>query len=314
MNKLKTYSWIVVAGMAATTLFSACDKEEETDPYDRVLVYLQSDNYLQGEDVCRLEHNSVEGITGKIEIPFSVKVRGTSEEAITVELIATAEPESGLSDDDFVFSKRRLMIPAGESVGYDTLRVVDLSFLGTGEAEKKVGFSICLNTLECADSNVGISSQYNELPVTVLKEAYQVVGFLEMGEPENSHLMTNRQDWVIQIPDGVEGTPANLTDGSSSDVAQNNSGFWITIDLGKVTSVTGIRTDHWGPAYCPTEVELFTSEDGQQWRSLGVVETGQTTPQNIRFLEVVNTRYLKYDMLQTPSRVDVTEFNIYEQD
>ena len=66
----------------------------------------------------------------------------------------------------------------------------------------------------------------------------------------------------------VDGAPNNLIDGKTgTDVALNNKGFWFTVDLGETKVLTGIKTNHWGNAYAPREVEILQSENGTTWKS-----------------------------------------------
>lgn len=57
-------------------------------------------------------------------------------------------------------------------------------------------------------------------------------------------------------------------------------------------------------------VEIFSSENGDDWVSIGQWDTKGRT-QTITFDERVKTRYLKYQMITVPSRVDITRFYIY---
>ncbi len=111
--------------------------------------------------------------------------------------------------------------------------------------------------------------------------------------------------------EGVENPESNSVAGTgSSDVATNGIPFWLTVDLKTVKTLTGIQTRHWGAGYAPTKVEIFTSEDGEKWVSIGQWTTKGGT-QTITFEESVKTRYLKYQMITVPSRVDITRFYIY---
>lgn len=110
-------------------------------------------------------------------------------------------------------------------------------------------------------------------------------------------------DWDELETNSVAGT-------GSSDVATNGIPFWLTVDLKTVKTLTGIQTRHWGAGYAPTKVEIFTSEDGEKWVSIGQWTTKGGT-QTITFEESVKTRYLKYQMITVPGRVDITRFYIY---
>ena len=73
----------------------------------------------------------------------------------------------------------------------------------------------------------------------------------------------------------------DLIDGNGgSDVAMDNSGFWITVDLGSKKTVTGIKTQHWSSGYAPSKVVIYISEDGNKWKSMGDIRTSGST-QNI---------------------------------
>lgn len=111
--------------------------------------------------------------------------------------------------------------------------------------------------------------------------------------------------------DGVENAAANSVNGKGGgDVVTNGTPFWLTVDLKEVKNVTGIQTSHWGGGYCPTKVEIFTSENGSSWKSMGQVATSGAY-HDIAFKYTVATRYLKYQMIEVPSRVDITKFYIY---
>lgn len=111
--------------------------------------------------------------------------------------------------------------------------------------------------------------------------------------------------------EGVENPDANSVAGTGgSDIATNGIPFWFTVDLKQMKTVTGIQTVHWAAAYAPSKVEIFTSENGREWVSIGQMDTKGKT-QTITFNERVKTRYLKYQMITVPGRVDITRFYIY---
>ena len=47
--------------------------------------------------------------------------------------------------------------------------------------------------------------------------------------------------------------------------------YWLTVDIGKVQTLTGIRNKCYASSYSPTAVEVFTSGDGIKWKSIGTV-------------------------------------------
>ena len=128
---------------------------------------------------------------------------------------------------------------------------------------------------------------------------------------KESVLLTNAKDWIFTFMEGVENAESNSVAGTgSNDVATNGVPFWLTVDFKEVKTVTGIQTTHWGAGYVPSKVEIFSSENGDKWTSIGQWDT-KGRNQTITFDERIKTRYLKYQMVTVPSRVDITKFYIY---
>ena len=173
-------------------------------------------------------------------------------------------------------------------------------------------FSVSISNVTTNDKNTVISSNLSILPVIINKAAYCN---LKSGTPSNSQLISNRAGWIVNVEEGVDGAPNNLIDGKTgTDVALNNKGFWFTVDLGETKVLTGIKTNHWGNAYAPREVEILQSENGTTWKSLSSLAISPGGTQNITFISPITTRYLKYQIItiSTNGRTDVTEFNVYE--
>ena len=59
-------------------------------------------------------------------------------------------------------------------------------------------------------------------------------------------------------------------------------GFWFTVDLGEAKVLTGIKTNHWGNAYAPREVEILQSENGMTWKSLSSLAIPGSSTQTSR--------------------------------
>lgn len=166
--------------------------------------------------------------------------------------------------------------------------------------------------IESVASDVVLSDLHKSLSVKIQKKEEREEDLLFFGKaPENSTLNTDITNWVFTFMDGVENAAANSVNGKGGgDVATNGTPFWLTVDLKEVKNVTGIQTSHWGGGYCPTKVEIFTSENGSSWKSMGQVATSGAY-HDIAFKYTVATRYLKYQMIEVPSRVDITKFYIY---
>ena len=299
---------MVAAVWAATPFFTSCsDSEEEDNEYTTSFVYLQRNDYLDDEKVFIITHNSITGLGGKVDMPFRVKVQRPTSVDVTVNLaVQTSEGLEG----KIVLSSQQVVIKAGEMQSEElTASMPDLSFLSGTEDAMSYTFSVIMESIQSTSQSVRASSIYNALPATINKEALSVDN-LKSGVPENS-VLDDRSKWTLTLMDGVQGTASDLIDGNGgSDVAMDNSGFWITVDLGSKKTVTGINTQHWSSGYAPSKVVIYISEDGNKWKSMGDIRTSGST-QNISLKVPMDTRFLKYDMLSYPKRVDVTEFNIY---
>lgn len=189
---------------------------------------------------------------------------------------------------------------------------VDPTIFASIMEKTSFSFSVSISNVTTNDKNTVISSNLSILPVIINKAAYCN---LKSGTPSNSQLISNRVGWIVNVEEGVDGAPNNLIDGKTgTDVALNNKGFWFTVDLGETKVLTGIKTNHWGNAYAPREVEILQSENGMTWKSLSSLAIPGSSTQNITFISPITTRYLKYQIItiSTNGRTDVTEFNVYE--
>ena len=156
--------------------------------------------------------------------------------------------------------------------------------------------------------------------INIIEARYELIAFLnsvakfnkeEIEKKKESVLLTNAKDWIFTFMEGGENAESNSVAGTgSNDVATNGVPFWLTVDFKEVKTVTGIQTTHWGAGYAPSKVEIFSSENGDKWTSIGQWDT-KGRNQTITFDERIKTRYLKYQMVTVPSRVDITKFYIY---
>lgn len=292
--------------------FSSC-KDDETleNEWNATYVYIQRNDYLiLNNSTFTLKH-APSGIVGNVEITFKLKIQKPASEDITGTLQISGTGDIPVSA--FSLSTDKPVIKAGETESDDIiLSLTDKEALAQTHDLVSGEFKIQLVNLQTTNSNTIISTNpaLTAIPFSLTKEEYSINN-LEIGEPENSHLM-ERTSWYIQVEPGSQGNASNLIDGNTfSDVAQDNAGFWITIDFQTPKTITGIVTNHWGDSYCPTKIELFTSDNGMEWKTMGTIDVEREI-QKVKFITPVTTRHLKYQMLEFPARVDVTEFNVYE--
>lgn len=195
------------------------------------------------------------------------------------------------------------MIKAGSTASEPiTLSITDWKYLENTKEALEYTLKIKIADIESTSAEVTNAAYYQEIVLKISKTAEK---------KKESVLLTNVKDWIFTFMTGVENSASNSVAGTgTNDVATNGVPFWLTVDFKEVKNVTGVQTTHWGAGYAPSKVEIFSSENGDDWVSIGQWDTKGRT-QTITFDERVKTRYLKYQMIIVPSRVDITRFYIY---
>lgn len=311
-----TYQLILMIFLLAgisSGLSSCKDDESSENEWNATYVYIQRNDYLVLNNSTFTLKHSPGGIAGNVEITFKLKVQKPAVKDITGILQVSGTGDIPLSA--FSLNTDQPVIKAGETESEDII----LSLSDTGKEELAQThdllsgeFKIQLVNLQTENANTMIStnSALTSIAFSLTKQEYSINN-LEKGTPENSHLM-DRTSWYVQVDPAAQGNATNVIDGNVySDIAQDNAGFWITIDFQTPKTITGIVTNHWGNAYCPTQIELFTSDNGTEWKTMGTLDV-QESIQYVKFISSVTTRHLKYQIVKYPIRVDVTEINVYE--
>lgn len=311
-----TYQLILMIFLLAgisSGLSSCKDDESSENEWNATYVYIQQNDYLVLNNSTFTLKHSPGGIAGNVEITFKLKVQKPAAKDITGILQVSGTGDIPLSA--FSLNTDQPVIKAGETESEDII----LSLSDTGKEELAQThdllsgeFKIQLVNLQTENANTMIStnSALTSIAFSLTKQEYSINN-LEKGTPENSHLM-DRTSWYVQVDPAAQGNATNVIDGNVySDIAQDNAGFWITIDFQTPKTITGIVTNHWGNAYCPTQIELFTSDNGTEWKTMGTLDV-QESIQYVKFISSVTTRHLKYQIVKYPIRVDVTEINVYE--
>lgn len=311
-----TYQLILMIFLLAgisSGLSSCKDDESSENEWNATYVYIQRNDYLVLNNSTFTLKHSPGGIAGNVEITFKLKVQKPAAKDITGILQVSGTGDIPLSA--FSLNTDQPVIKAGETESEDII----LSLSDTGKEELAQThdllsgeFKIQLVNLQTENANTMIStnSALTSIAFSLTKQEYSINN-LEKGTPENSHLM-DRTSWYVQVDPAAQGNATNVIDGNVySDIAHDNAGFWITIDFQTPKTITGIVTNHWGNAYCPTQIELFTSDNGTEWKTMGTLDV-QESIQYVKFISSVTTRHLKYQIVKYPIRVDVTEINVYE--
>ncbi len=316
INMKITYQliWMIFLLAGISSGLSSCkDDESSENEWNATYVYIQRNDYLVlNNSTFNLKH-SPGGIAGNVEITFKLKIQKPAAKDITGILQISGTGKIPVSA--FSLNTDHPVIKAGETESEDI--ILSLSDSGKEELAQTHDllsgeFKIQLVNLQTENANTIIStnSALTSIPFSLTKQEYSINN-LEIGTPEDSHLM-ERTSWYVQADPQAQGNVSNVIDGNAySDIAQDNAGFWITIDFQTSKTISGIVTNHWGDAYCPTQIELFTSDNGIEWKTMGTLDV-KGSIQNIKFINSVTTRHLKYQIVKFPARVDVTEFNVYE--
>lgn len=311
MKQNSIYFFFTMFILASITLFTSCsdDDKEVVDEWTYNRVYLQSTDNVSGIKTFNLSHDA-NGIGGDpVSLIFTVKTQKAISEDIIVYLKVKSETEN-FKESDIAISSKQVVIKAGETTSEMNTVTVDQSLFSAVESKASVSFSVSIEKIETSNKNTVISNNSSILSALINKAERLN---MKVGSPADSKLWTDRKKWSFTFMDGVENANSNTVAATgSSDVATNGIPFWLTVDLNDAYTVTGIQTRHWSSAYAPLSVEVYTSADGKTWKSKGVLTTGGSW-QNITFIIPEQIRYLKYQMLDVPSRVDLTYFLVYVQ-
>lgn len=310
MKKFFQYM-LMAAFIGGTASFTSCsdDDDNQLNEWNMSYVSLLQSDYLKPIESFTLKHVEGEGIEGSVEYKVMATLNKPTTQDVTVNITATCD---SISADKVVLSSNTAVIKAGETKSEDvTISITDWSDITT-DAECDMVLTIQLDGVSTTAADVANSEFNQSIKVNIKKEQAKPEEFLFFGyAPENSTLMTNRTDWTFGFMEGVENPNSNTVAGTGgSDVATNGVPFWVSVDFGEVYNVTGIQTRHWGAGYAPKEIEVFTSDNGTDWKSMNTVKTSGRI-QYITFKEPRATRYLKYQMITVPARVDITALYVY---
>ena len=187
---------------------------------------------------------------------FTVKTQKAVSTDMVIVLSAKSETE-GLDASQIVLSSSQVTLKEGQMTSEEITATVDPTIFASIMEKTSFSFSVSISNVTTNDKNTVISSNLSILPVIINKAAYCN---LKSGTPSNSQLISNRAGWIVNVKEGVT----------------------------KV--LTGIKTNHWGNAYAPREVEILQSENGMTWKSLSSLAIPGSSTQNITFISPITTR------------------------
>lgn len=304
MKKFYQNILILMVAFIVLPFIVSCSDDEEVNEWEANYVYLQREDYTQIPSFV-LTHTPL-GVTGDVIQKFLLKVQRPVDKDIHARLSVTCTD----FDSKYVSLSESEVIVRANELASDTINVSipDLSFMNDTKEAADYHFEVKIESLEPHDSALKISDLQQVMKITVNKEAY---AFYKYGAPANSNFVSNRLDWTVTLGEGLTGLAKNVIDGQSNTVVSRSEGkLEVMLDFGSMQNLVGIRTMH-TYSYTPTEVELFTSENGNDWHSLGVYERVASTTEPITFLAPIQTRYLKYTALNSKGKINLGEFHIY---
>lgn len=298
----RIFRLITMAGLISLLIpsVSSCDDDENPiSEWDMSYVTLLPADYLRPTPSFTLKHVEEEGVEGSVEYQFLAVVQKASNQDIKVNLAVTCD---GISEDNIDLTSRTAIIKAG-SLKSDliTVSINKWDDLISIKEAADYTLNIKINGIEAA-AEVTSSGFNQEISLKISKSAER---------KKQKVLLTDPTKWLFTFMEGVENPNSNTVAGTGgNDVATSGVPFWLTVNFLEIKTLTGIQTRHWASGYAPKKIELFTSADGNSWTSIGVYETSGGS-QTVNFEEHIKTRYLKYQMITVPSRVDITRFYVY---
>lgn len=311
MKKIIQYILTVLISLAMVSLFmSSCSDDERINAWDMNYIFIAPIDHLKPLPSYTLEHYSGEGVVGSVEFQFVTKLHKIAESDVKMDIEVECD---GISTENIVLTSQNATIKAGSKIS-DTITLTinnwtDIEDIaGIFETKLKIN----LANFE-SSSNIAPSESYTSIILDITKNMRRVDNNVSTGIPGEGTLQTNAKDWIFTFMNGAENANSNSVAGTgSSDVATNGIPFWLTVDFKEEKTLTGIQTQHWASGYAPRKIEVFISENNRDWIPFrqGTVNTSGAR-QNFKFEKPIKTRYIKYEMITVPSRVDITKFYVY---
>ena len=303
--RLKNIIWkTVVMSLMASPLCISCDDDDEVtvnskfylstkvfpvDSYEASLSVILKDNSVV---VNELQPNYRFVACATERLSKDVKITADSDDNLVSAYNKANDTEYNiLPAENYSFTNKTVTIENGESVSGDSIKI---ELLNVGSLTTEGGYLLPVTISSIEGNNLDIHVN------------------VESGQPAEGTLIADRSGWTVKVAPTTRGDAKNLIDGTNSDVARDGGAeYWLTVDIGKVQTLTGIRNKCYASSYSPTAVEVFTSSDGAKWKSIGAVTISKSGTQYIKFSKAVETRYLKYYVKQGPNTVSLTEFDLY---
>lgn len=303
----KFFHYILMAAfLGGTVPFTSCsdDEENQLNEWNMGYISLLPVDYLRPIPSFNLTHSVDNGVQGEVSIDVMATLQKPTSADVKVKISATCE---GINAEHISVSDAVIKAGATKSEPV-TVSITDWSDIAGNTDDVEYTLNIKIAGIETVATEV-TNGEFNQaMAIKINKEHAKREGFLSYGMPENSTLMdsNNRGNWgwTYSSPSNtpVENQGNAAIDATGKSDLASNAPYTIVVDFKESLNITGIYTYAYAGNYAPKKVEIYTSEDGVQWTpSLGEVVLNKESQQNITFKEAIQTRYIKYEMLELMS-------------
>lgn len=205
------------------------------------------------------------------------------------------------------------VIPAGEDLITIKVRLTDTSFIDSQIKEETVYVLPMVIKSVGGSEDVFIDPDRKVMNFSVVIPDYMNY---TLTPPTEGTLQTDRTgytSYVLLPDDPAKYNCPQLFDNDTGSYFYADEIYAICVDLGAKQDVMGFCTKNYSGYYAPLNVDVYTSEDGEAWTlAMKLRSLPRTSQHDIGFFEPINTRYLKYDILQGQNGGPaLTEFFIY---
>lgn len=209
---------------------------------------------------------------------------------------------------------KTIVIPAGEASLTVQVRLTDKSFIDP-DIEEETAYVLPM-VIKSVSGSENVIIDPNNKVINFGVVIPDLTNYM-LTPPTEGTLQTDRSGYTsyVLLPDDPEKHPCpELFDNkTSSYVYWDGDIYAICVDLGSKQDVMGFCTKNFSRYYAPLDVDVYTSEDGEAWTlALELRSLPSTSQHDIGLFAPLNTRYLKYDIIEPqPYGLALTEFYIY---
>lgn len=297
---MKRFFNIATIALAALSIAAGCQKEEPVDPYTINFVYVFAPSlndfslqyYPNGEFKSSIPENQV-------LVPVRCTKPAPADMTVTFEadpsLVEKYNQENGTQCsllEKAVIGNSSLVIRKGEYISADSLKVTyDLLEFQDGKGEYLLPLVIT--------SVKGAETTLSERSVIYLHYTSTEL-FANVAAAPAGTLVSDTSGWKLEFG-GSDCTGTLLTDNTSTinwKPWEDGNGI-IDIDFGSELNLKTIAVKWYMYYYSATDVTLYSSEDGQTYKSMGSYYLNEiSSTSQIKYLELFEAMKIRYMRLE----------------